>query len=49
MSRQDRLSQILEIVVEKGSVDVEFVANTLKVSAATIRVECIFEIGQYVR
>jgi DeoR family transcriptional regulator of aga operon len=37
MSRQDRLSQILEIVVEKGSVDVEYVANTLKVSAATIR------------
>ena len=37
MSRQDRLSQILEIVVEKGSVDVEYVANALEVSTATIR------------
>ena len=37
MSRQDRLSQILEIIVEKGSIDVEYVANALKVSAATIR------------
>ena len=37
MSRQERLSRILEIVVEKGSVEVEDVANSLKVSAATIR------------
>lgn len=37
MSRQDRLSQILEIVVKKGSVDVEYVANALEVSTATIR------------
>jgi len=37
MSRQDRLSQILEIVVEKGSVDVEYVAAALEVSTATIR------------
>lgn len=37
MSRQDRLSSILEIVVERGSVDVEDVAQLLNVSAATIR------------
>ena len=37
MSKQDRLSRILEIVVEKGSVDVETVAQELEVSTATIR------------
>ena len=37
MSRQERLSRILEIVVEKGSVEVEDVAHELEVSAATIR------------
>ena len=37
MSRQDRLSRILELVVEKGSVEVEDVAQELEVSAATIR------------
>ena len=37
MSRQERLSRILEIVVEKGSVEVEDVAQELEVSAATIR------------
>jgi DeoR family transcriptional regulator of aga operon len=37
MSRQDRLSRILEIVVEKGTVEVEEVATTLDVSLATIR------------
>jgi DeoR family transcriptional regulator of aga operon len=37
VSKQDRLSRILEIVVEKGSVDVEDVAQKLDVSAATIR------------
>lgn len=37
MSRQDRLSRILEIVVEKGAVEVEEVANALDVSLATIR------------
>lgn len=37
MSRQDRLSIILGIVVEKGSADVDYVADKLNVSAATIR------------
>lgn len=37
VSRQKRLSRILEIVVEKGSVEVEDVAIELQVSAATIR------------
>jgi DeoR family transcriptional regulator of aga operon len=37
VSRQERLSRILEIVVEKGSVEVELVALKLNVSAATIR------------
>jgi DeoR family transcriptional regulator of aga operon len=37
VSRQDRLSRILEIVVEKGSVEVEEVAHELDVSGATIR------------
>lgn len=37
MNKQDRLSRILEIVVEKGSVEVEDVAEILEVSAATIR------------
>jgi DeoR family transcriptional regulator of aga operon len=37
MSRQERLSRILEIVVEKGSIEVEEVAEELKVSLATIR------------
>jgi DeoR family transcriptional regulator of aga operon len=37
MSKQTRLSRILEIVVEKGSVEVEDVAHELDVSAATIR------------
>lgn len=37
MSRQERLSRILEIVVEKGAVDVDYVADTLDVSTATIR------------
>lgn len=37
MKRQDRLNNILEIVVEKGSIEVEEVAELLEVSAATIR------------
>ena len=37
MSRQERLSRILEIVIEKGSIEVEEVAEELKVSLATIR------------
>jgi DeoR family transcriptional regulator of aga operon len=37
MSKQERLSRILEIVVEKGAVDVEYVAGALEVSTATIR------------
>lgn len=37
MSRQDRLSRILEFVVEKGAVEVEEVATALGVSLATIR------------
>jgi DeoR family transcriptional regulator, aga operon transcriptional repressor len=37
VSRQERLSRILEIVVEKGAVDVDYVADTLDVSTATIR------------
>ena len=41
MSKQDRLSRILEIVVEKGSVDVETVAQELEVSTATIRRDLI--------
>jgi DeoR family transcriptional regulator of aga operon len=37
MSRQDRLTRILEIVVEKGNIEVEDVARELNVSMATIR------------
>lgn len=37
MSKQDRLSRILELVVEKGSVEVDEVASILGVSSATIR------------
>ena len=37
MSRHARLTQILDIVVERGAVDVEEVAKQLKVSAATVR------------
>ena len=37
MSRQDRLSRILELVVEKGAVDVDYAAAALEVSTATIR------------
>lgn len=37
MSKQDRLSRILELVVEKGSVEVDEIAETLGVSSATIR------------
>lgn len=37
MNKQDRLSRILEIVVERSSVEVEEVAEILGVSAATIR------------
>jgi len=37
MSRQDRLTRILEIVVEKGNIEVEAVALELNVSMATIR------------
>lgn len=37
MSKQDRLTRILEFVVEKGSVGVEEVAKELQVSLATIR------------
>ena len=37
MSRQKRLSRILEIVVEEGSLEVEQVAKSLGVSLATIR------------
>ncbi|MFM6841696.1 MAG: DeoR/GlpR family DNA-binding transcription regulator, partial [Candidatus Planktophila sp.] len=37
MNKQDRLSRILEIVVERSSVEVEEVADILDVSTATIR------------
>lgn len=37
MNKQDRLSRILEIVVERSSVEVDEVAELLEVSAATIR------------
>jgi DeoR family transcriptional regulator, aga operon transcriptional repressor len=37
LSRQKRLSRILEIVVEEGSLEVEQVAKSLGVSLATIR------------
>jgi len=37
VSKQDRLSRILELVVEKGSVEVDEVASILGVSSATIR------------
>lgn len=37
VNKQDRLSRILEIVVERSSVEVEEVAEILDVSAATIR------------
>jgi len=37
VSRQARLTQILDIVVERGAVDVEEVAKQLHVSAATVR------------
>lgn len=37
MNKQDRLSKILEIVVERSSVEVDEVADLLDVSAATIR------------
>ncbi len=37
MSKQDRLNQILQLVVERGSVEVEEAAQILKVSPATIR------------
>lgn len=37
VNKQDRLSRILEIVVERSSVEVDEVAEILEVSAATIR------------
>ena len=37
MSKQDRLNKILELVVERGSVEVDEAAAILDVSAATIR------------
>ena len=37
MKRQARLSQILDIVVERGAVEVEEVAQQLNVSSATVR------------
>jgi DeoR family transcriptional regulator, aga operon transcriptional repressor len=37
MKREDRLSQILEIIARNGAADVESVASHLRVSAATIR------------
>jgi DeoR family transcriptional regulator of aga operon len=37
MSKQDRLNKILELVVERGSVEVEDAASMLDVSPATIR------------
>ena len=37
MSRQDRLSRILALVVERGAVEVDDVALELKVSSATVR------------
>ncbi len=37
MSKQERLNKILELVVERGSVEVEEAAHILDVSAATIR------------
>ncbi len=37
MSKQDRLNKILELVVERGSVEVEEAASILDVSPATIR------------
>lgn len=37
MSKQDRLSRILELVVENGSVEVDEIAEALGVSSATIR------------
>lgn len=37
MSRQERLSRILEIAAEKGNVNVEYVAHALRVSTATVR------------
>ena len=37
MSRQDRLNSILELVIASGSIEVEEIAKTLNVSAATIR------------
>jgi DeoR family transcriptional regulator of aga operon len=37
MSRQDRLSQILDVMADRGSIDVDEIASLLEVSAATIR------------
>ena len=37
MSRQDRLSSILELVIASGNIEVEEIAQILNVSAATIR------------
>ena len=37
MKKEDRLSQVLEIISKQGSADVESVATTLNVSTATIR------------
>ena len=37
MSKQDRLNRILELVIERGSVEVEEAAQILDVSPATIR------------
>ena len=37
MKREDRLSQILEIIAKNGAADVESVASLLRVSTATIR------------
>ena len=37
MSKQDRLNQILQLLVERGSVEVEEAAAILDVSPATIR------------
>ena len=37
MKKEDRLSQVLEIISKQGSADVESVAATLNVSTATIR------------
>jgi len=37
MNRQERLTNILELVVEKGNIEVEEIANLLNVSTATVR------------